>query len=524
MSPTKLVVYTVFTGSIQKELPDPFPDVSDSYDRICFTDDMSIQAKKWKLIPLDTFFLDSARSSRLPKIMPHRYLPDYEWSLYIDTTVRFKRPPTEIFNQYMGQGVNYWCTPHPWRDCIYDEAEEIIRFGFDDEKRIREQIDGYRKMGYPEKAGLAANTLLLRKHNQEDVIRFGEVWFWHILRYSKRDQLSFPFLAEKLKLNFGYFDLNLQDNAFWSWPGFDTPKLPGDFDENTYLWLNPEARVSGVSPSKHYFSVGLKQHSPYAKRKWLLTQLANKYKLGVGDHYFNKHNYTSVYENLFQHLREQPIRMLVLGLVSSEDEIPGQNVPYDRAPILQMWHEYFPFAQIVGFDANDFSIVPPIPNVLILRGKIEDKADLQKILYGGDFDIIIDRSREEHLQQLALSILYSQLKQGGFYILEDLTPAASQVITPKTKDLLEFLKLGIFIRSPWISMATLVRIYVESTLQFFDSFDTTFTRTSDSLGVLKRIRLRGGFLEKFKLWRGIRLGAYIIGAWLRKALFSRENT
>ena len=29
--------------------------------------------------------------------------------------------------------AKFWCFRHPWRNCVYDEAEEIIQLGYDDD-------------------------------------------------------------------------------------------------------------------------------------------------------------------------------------------------------------------------------------------------------------------------------------------------------------------------------------------------------------------------------------------------------
>lgn len=68
----------------------------DGYEKICFIDDTTIKSNGWKLVKLDDHFLDSACASRRPKLLPHLYLPEFEWSLYIDTTVQLKMDPKKI--------------------------------------------------------------------------------------------------------------------------------------------------------------------------------------------------------------------------------------------------------------------------------------------------------------------------------------------------------------------------------------------------------------------------------------------
>ncbi len=525
MSRKKFVVYTVFTGGVLNELTDPFPDDAGDFDRICFTDDVTINSKRWNLVYLDPPFLDATRTARSVKMLPHRYLPEYEWSLYLDTTIRFKRSPLELFHKYAGNDKHYWCVPHPWRNCIYDEAEEVIQLGYDDEKRVREQMDFYRRTGYPKNNGLIASGVLLRKHNQDDVVRFNELWLWHVLRYSKRDQLSFSFLANKLQLDFSLFDLNLIENEYWVWPGFSVKKLPNDFDEHVYKWLNPEVNTSNISPAKHFLTIGAAKSLTYTTKKWQLTQLANKYQTNKGNYYYNKHNYTSVYECLFQHIRAQPLRILVLGLSQSDVQINELGGSYSQAPSLQMWREYFPNAEIVGFDIQDFSAVAPMPNVHIVQGDLENRSALLDLTQQGHFDIIIDdASKASHHQQIALSVLYPYLKEGGFYAIENLDFQPHQIErtdAPKTKVLLKLMKLGIFEASPYISRATLAEIYAHCILQFYDSFDINFRRTSDSLVVIQKCLISSQ--GRFPLRRRVKLWASLIRSYIIKILINVQK-
>ena len=137
---------------------------------------------------------------------------------YIDNTVRFKVDPAEIRRVHGAAKTPFVCFPHPWRDCIFDEAEEVIRLGIDSETRVREQIDYYRSMGLPPHAGLIAGTILLRQHGNADVVAVSEEWFEHILRFSKRDQLSFNYIAWRRSFPYAQFPGALTANDLAHWP------------------------------------------------------------------------------------------------------------------------------------------------------------------------------------------------------------------------------------------------------------------------------------------------------------------
>jgi hypothetical protein len=63
---------------------------------------------------------------------------------------------------------------------------------------IYAQLQHYETLGFPRNAGLIQAMFLVRRHGDDHLRRFGERWFEHVLRYSRRDQISFPFVARKL--------------------------------------------------------------------------------------------------------------------------------------------------------------------------------------------------------------------------------------------------------------------------------------------------------------------------------------
>src|SRR3546814_11911166 len=56
--------------------------------RSCFTDSADLRSDGWRIIRLETDEPNLRRASRSAKILPHKYLPDHDFSLYIDATIR----------------------------------------------------------------------------------------------------------------------------------------------------------------------------------------------------------------------------------------------------------------------------------------------------------------------------------------------------------------------------------------------------------------------------------------------------
>jgi len=75
---------------------------------------------------------------------------------------------------------------------------------------IKQQIDKYRKNNYPENNGLVSSKILFRRHNSV-IASFNELWWNEIAIHSKRDQLSFNYVAWKSGFNYFIIPANVRN-------------------------------------------------------------------------------------------------------------------------------------------------------------------------------------------------------------------------------------------------------------------------------------------------------------------------
>jgi len=129
---------------------------------------------------------------------------------------------------------------------------------------------------------------------------------------------------------------------------------------------------------------------------------------------FGYHDYTPNYHQILKHLRDEPIRLLELGVGGYGDEDRGGES-------LAVWRDYFPNAEIVvGIDIQKKTLDLG-PRVTILQGSQVDEAFLTDLVRDhGPFDVIIDDGshRNEHVVE-SFRILWPTLVDGGIYIAED---------------------------------------------------------------------------------------------------------
>ena len=118
--------------------------------------------------------------------------------------------------------------------------------------------------------------------------------------------------------------------------------------------------------------------------------------------------YLSRYEALFGGLRDQPVRLLELGVL--------------RAGSLLLWRDYFPKGTIVGLDVDPVSVEDPTGRIRIFQGGQEDRDLLDRIASEfGPFDIVIDDAA--HIGEFARisfwHLFRRHVKPGGLYVIED---------------------------------------------------------------------------------------------------------
>ena len=225
------VIYTAIIGGYDTLVePDYKPD---GWDFVCFTD-RDLESYTWDVRKTLPLYTDNTRTARKHKLLPHRLFPDYEYSLWLDGNIKVVGDVNELLGHL--DECNYATYDHSQnqldpRNCIYDEANTILQLGIKNNGRykdnpllIKGQMERYIKEGYPVNNGLVVQMEVVRRHNETDVIGSMEDQ-WNELKYnSKREQLSFNYIAWKNKLKFSYIQGDSRDNKYFKNMGAHTGK------------------------------------------------------------------------------------------------------------------------------------------------------------------------------------------------------------------------------------------------------------------------------------------------------------
>lgn len=109
-----------------------------------------------------------------------------------------------------------------------------------------------------------AAGFLLRDHRGTAMCRTVFEWHSQLLRFSKRDQLSWNFCAWLNGFEFTSVDEYVNSNSLFDWPVMaSAARVPRDFDDIRYLEINPDVNRAGMNPRKHYLRYGFRENRRY---------------------------------------------------------------------------------------------------------------------------------------------------------------------------------------------------------------------------------------------------------------------
>lgn len=138
--------------------------------------------------PVYNEFPNSPRmQAKMPKILPHKFLPEHDYSIWIDGSMTLKIPSEQVIKLFGYPECGVYS--HPWNTTIQQEMADCLKLKLDDPKNLE-----YHK----EKTGALCQCGLIVRKNTDNVRTHNELWWNEILNGSSRDQLSFPYTLGKI--------------------------------------------------------------------------------------------------------------------------------------------------------------------------------------------------------------------------------------------------------------------------------------------------------------------------------------
>jgi hypothetical protein len=193
----KIAVYTCVVGHYD-DLVEPL-FVDPGVDYYAFTDMECSKDSVWKKVDVTQFEeyrqLSPAQMNRRIKMLSFRYLPGYDYTVYVDGNVEIQStliPEVEKMGE-CPLGIHY----HRTRDCIYDESVRVLYLRKANEEMVKQQMAAYKEEGLPRRYGLYENTVLIKNNHDEGLQQLMELWWEEYQKYPTRDQLSLAYVIWK---------------------------------------------------------------------------------------------------------------------------------------------------------------------------------------------------------------------------------------------------------------------------------------------------------------------------------------
>ncbi|WP_428508118.1 glycosyltransferase domain-containing protein [Roseateles sp.] len=327
----RLVIYTVLTGS-KEPLGDPLagmpPGLRQDSDLeigfVCFTDNRALRSEVWQFRYIDDIPLPAEKLSRRPKALPHEYLQDWDYSLYVDNIVVFKRLPQQRdlaldAPEFAAGSPVFRTFPHTTRSNPQQEAEAIIQLGYESAERICGQLDFYAgKKALAEITPLSTCTVILRQHMHPTLIRFGQTWWEQILNFCKRDQMSFDFARQWSGAQIRYFAGLKHDNDLIQNSANISPnRVHANFDAVRYAWQHRSDAAAQKDPRQHYLDHGRHEGKQFSAPLELLEFLCHRHGSSLGSRIAPRRQMASALQQLLQPRRQAGGRLLLVQVAAA---------------------------------------------------------------------------------------------------------------------------------------------------------------------------------------------------------------
>lgn len=169
-------------------------------------------------------------------MLGHPYIDkNYDLSIWIDASIMFKKSVNEFLSEYFNLKKDLLAAcKHNTRNSIKEEAAACIKYKKDSKEIINSLLQFYKKEKFPDNLGLLEMTLIVKRHNDSLVKKTMNLWYDMLLKYSKRDQLSFMYCLYKTKLSFKVIPLNVWNNDYLEFSTHNS----GKFDYTYQVYYN----------------------------------------------------------------------------------------------------------------------------------------------------------------------------------------------------------------------------------------------------------------------------------------------
>ncbi|MEL7199669.1 MAG: glycosyltransferase domain-containing protein [Pseudomonadota bacterium] len=167
-------------------------------------------AAGWELRPLQSppALTRGHEINRFHKFFAHQLFAGARWSIYIDGNVTFGGLFAQLIAEVSQAKAGIGTFIHPNAHSLRKEAEVCGLGKFDgwDFAKVEAQLAQSARAGVDLDAIIPACYILVRDHEAPQLASAMSLWWSQIFEYTKRDQMSFPYILNQSGLQLQFLD------------------------------------------------------------------------------------------------------------------------------------------------------------------------------------------------------------------------------------------------------------------------------------------------------------------------------
>ena len=198
---------------------------SPGIEPVLFSDRRPRFVKGWNWREMPRAELGPSLANRHAKFFPMKIFPEADYSIYIDANLLVIADLNPLLREFIDSDADIGLFPHSARSDIaseYEFCKEVGKLAPEHHALGAEQIAFYRAEGLPEKHIFTENAVILRRHGRGEARGAAleaamELWWEQLARFTRRDQLSLPYVLHRSGLRVKLWDWNfLSPNPYFS--------------------------------------------------------------------------------------------------------------------------------------------------------------------------------------------------------------------------------------------------------------------------------------------------------------------
>lgn len=188
-----VTVCTSLCGDYEELLPPAF--INDGWKYVCYSDRPRETWGVWEIRPIPFENADNTRRSRWAKMNLPLLFPDEKWVFWQDANIIIKDDISGLLSGRDDSGL--WMVRHPVRQCVYQEAQACLDSKKESKEKLDAQAAAFAQNGMPRNFGMWENNFFLINPENRKIADIFAQWWTEYMKYSKRDQLSLPYVFYK---------------------------------------------------------------------------------------------------------------------------------------------------------------------------------------------------------------------------------------------------------------------------------------------------------------------------------------